>query len=176
MIAWGTRRRSEPSLSDLESIVQGNFLKKLKQPVLETEAAPRHTSNSSMKTTMSEPKRFGRLSARHIDSRPQSHGGPSLPQLNVPRQQVEYPNRDSDDDDEEDGDDERGLDSKIDDNIVPNYEGFKAHVRRLNPNMGPNYNWSVTLQEQFYPSIIVFKRHECVGTSGTLCLLPRMYQ
>jgi hypothetical protein len=51
-----------------------------------------------------------------------------------------------DDDDEEQGDD---GDMKIESDqqsepIVPNYEGFKVHVRRLNPEMDSRYNWLVS--------------------------------
>lgn len=56
-----------------------------------------------------------------------------------------------DQDDDEDEDDEAGDDGdmKIEpeqqsEPIVPNYEGFKAHVRRLNPDMDSRYNWLVS--------------------------------
>jgi hypothetical protein len=61
--------------------------------------------------------------------------------------QPEIPDQDEDEDeDDEPGDD---SDMKIEpeqqsEPIVPNYEGFKAHVRRLNPDMDSSYNWLVS--------------------------------
>ncbi|CAL3964217.1 unnamed protein product [Diplocarpon coronariae] len=56
---------------------------------------------------------------------------------------------DHDAEDEEDAEAADDYDPRIEleqdaDPIVPNYEGFKAHVRRLNPEMDPRHHWLVS--------------------------------
>jgi hypothetical protein len=41
-------------------------------------------------------------------------------------------------------------------NIIPNYEGFKAHVRRLNPEIELKYNWLV--EQNFSPTRNMIQR------------------
>ncbi|KAF4632706.1 hypothetical protein G7Y89_g5414 [Cudoniella acicularis] len=70
-------------------------------------------------------------------------GGPPVPTLASPPVEIEVKQPDVQDNDEDDDeDDEQGDegDMKMEseeqsDPIIPNYEGFKAHVRRLNPDM-----------------------------------------
>jgi hypothetical protein len=85
-------------------------------------------------------------------------GGPPVPNLATPPTPVEPQKRpepqqakvqDDDEDDDEDDDQMDESDMKMEmeqqaDPIVPNYEGFKAHVRRLNPDMDTQYNWLVS--------------------------------
>jgi hypothetical protein len=78
-----------------------------------------------------------------------------------PQPQPEIQDQDDDEDeDEEPGDD---GDMKVESEqqsepIIPNYEGFKAHVRRLNPDMDSRYNWLVSRiahqQEIRYKSLL----------------------
>jgi hypothetical protein len=54
-----------------------------------------------------------------------------------------------DNDDDDDEEDELGDENDVkleeqQDPIIPNYEGFKAHVRRLNPEMDSRHNWLVS--------------------------------
>ncbi len=54
-----------------------------------------------------------------------------------------------DNDEDEDDDDEQVDDNDINETeetepIIPNYEGFKAHVLRLNPEMDPRFKWLVS--------------------------------
>lgn len=66
------------------------------------------------------------------------------PQLQA---QLQHETHDQDDDDEEDDDQADENDIKVESEqepIVPNYEGFKSHVRRLNPDMDSRYNWLVS--------------------------------
>jgi len=56
---------------------------------------------------------------------------------------------DLDDDDEEDDDlgeeDDIKQEEEVEtDPIIANYDGFKAHIRRLNPDMDPKYSWLVS--------------------------------
>jgi len=57
--------------------------------------------------------------------------------------------QDQDEDDEEDDEQADESDMKLESEqqtepIIPNYDGFKAHVRRLNPDMDSRYNWLVS--------------------------------
>jgi hypothetical protein len=254
---WGTRRRSEPSLADWESVADGSFLKKLsisrssgrprkdnlfdqgldrlakftrkrsdaklkrarssqnipeegqtppnpRQNSLGSLAPPSrslsfgrrqtpsvnttiaamagplaavgttHTRSGSVSANITSPKSPGHLGfANRIISRARSksdlsgandkglaglwrgHGGPPVATLGTPQAQPqlevkkpENPKIEIDDDDEDDEDDQAdegdmNVDSEVDP-IVANYEGFKAHVRRLNPDMDPKYSWLVS--------------------------------
>lgn len=85
-------------------------------------------------------------------------GGPPVPTL-APQSSAEpdsaiFNNRhftetvDHDEDDDEDDDQGDEGDMKMEpaqsEPIVPTYEGFKEHVRRLNPDMDPKFNWLVS--------------------------------
>ena len=62
-------------------------------------------------------------------------------------QQAEHPDLDEDEDEDEDQIDEGDMKMESEqevDPIVPNYEGFKAHVLRLNPDMDPRNKWLVS--------------------------------
>ena len=70
------------------------------------------------------------------------HGGPPLPTLATPRSTdvaaPTGPNADLEDDDEDEAMEDRGV--KIDfsvptDPIVPTFDGFRTHVRRINPRL-----------------------------------------
>ena len=68
-------------------------------------------------------------------------------QARLPLQPQAQPDNDQDEDDEEDDEQADEGDIKVEfeqEPIVANYEGFKAHVRRLNPDMEPRYNWLVS--------------------------------
>jgi hypothetical protein len=65
--------------------------------------------------------------------------------------------------------------------ITPNYEGFKAHVRRLNPDMESQHNWLVSriaYQQEFrFKNLLDIKFKHCQAvlsrggcTSGSHCL------
>jgi hypothetical protein len=108
--------------------------------------------------------------------------------------QVQPGVQDQDDDDDEDdeaGDDgDMKIESELQSEpIVPNNEGFKAHVRRLNPDMDPRYNWLVSRiahqQEIRYKSLLDQRvkhsqaimngdcgaGHHCVSLGGNPTLL-----
>jgi hypothetical protein len=87
-----------------------------------------------------------------------AQGGPPVAKLSTGTPQVEARRRSEpqqlemqDDDDPDDDDDDQADegDLKIEseqqtDPIIPNYEGFKAHVLRLNPDMDPRNKWLVS--------------------------------
>ncbi|KAE8447450.1 hypothetical protein EG329_010723 [Mollisiaceae sp. DMI_Dod_QoI] len=132
-----------------------------------------------------------------------NHGGPPVanlahgsnsaqPEAKKPvAPQAELP----DHDDEEEDDDEQidDVDMKVDsdqqaESIVPNYEGFKAHVRRLNPEMESKFNWLVSRiahqQEIRYKNLLDLRvkhlqhvnardcsaGHHCLALGGTITL------
>ncbi|KAI9642359.1 hypothetical protein NHQ30_009163 [Ciborinia camelliae] len=85
-------------------------------------------------------------------------GGPPVPTL-APQSSVEPESAIStirhfqepiDQDEEDEDDDEQGdegdikMESAQSEPILPTYEGFKEHVRRLNPDMNPKFNWLVS--------------------------------
>jgi hypothetical protein len=87
------------------------------------------------------------------------HGGPPIANLAKGTSEVEVkkpvppkpaaPQPEIQDDDDDDEEDELGdeNDVKLEEQqepIIPNYDGFKAHVRRLNPEMDPRFNWLVS--------------------------------
>jgi len=126
-------------------------------------------------------------------------GGPPLPTLASPpieneAKQQESNNKDLDEEDDEDDEQADDGDMKIEsdeqaDPIVPNYEGFKAHVRRLNPDMSPQHNWLVSRiahqQEIRYKNLLDLRvkhsqatgnrncaaGHHCVSLGGNATLL-----
>jgi hypothetical protein len=81
-------------------------------------------------------------------------------------------------DDEVDGQGDMTIADEVP--IVPNYEGVKAHIRRLNPGMDSQYNWLVSRiahqQEIRYKNLLEMRvkhsqaigRRECAA--GPLCL------
>jgi hypothetical protein len=257
---WGTRRRSEPSLADWESVADGSFLKRLSITKSKDEGRPRqnssifdqgldrlanivrkrsdsklkrarstqnipaeaqnmphprnnsqgtlappphtpsfgpkpttnintafaamagplvavgtsHARSGSVSATATSPKSplhlgFARSVIKRARSRSEltSHeraaqtgiaglwrgqGGPPVANLSSPpiETEVKQPelqdhDEDDDDDDEQGDEGEFKIESEQEaDPIVPNYEGFKAHVRRLNPDMDTRYNWLVS--------------------------------
>ena len=248
---WGTRRRSEPSLSEMNAFLDGSFLKKLsiskqKEPernrstgILrlasivrnkkdgsrrkrsrspENAASSRYEAGSSSINKMTAPslnttpavvgtiqKHVGsntpaRASPksptphlgfpRNIMSRARSRselsngdkmaasgivdlwrgqGGPPVPSLTTPPLDVSAPtprvdgyDHDEDDDEDDEQADENDIEIKSEEQlepILPNYEGFKAHVRHLNPNMDlSDCSWLVSRigrqQEARYKSLL----------------------
>ncbi|KAH6671302.1 hypothetical protein B0J14DRAFT_618621 [Halenospora varia] len=124
-------------------------------------------------------------------------GGPPVPTLASPPvdNEVKQPEPQNGSDDEDD-DDEQGDegDMKMEseeqgDPIVPNYDGFKQHVRRLNPQMDTRYNWLVSRiahqQEIRYKNLLDLRvKHQqaianrncgagrhCIASGGTATLL-----
>jgi hypothetical protein len=108
------------------------------------------------------------------------HGGPPVPTLASPpvdvdaRLQPEPQDQDDDDDDEDEQADEADL--KVEgeqDPIVANYEGFKAHVRRLNPTMDPRHNWLVSRiahqQEIRYKNLLDLRVKHSQATGNRSC-------
>jgi hypothetical protein len=72
-------------------------------------------------------------------------GAPETEDRRPERQQHEDRDLDEDDDEDEDQADEGDMDVEIEkDPITPNYEGFKAHVLRLNTDMDPKNKWLVS--------------------------------
>ncbi|TGO22993.1 hypothetical protein BPAE_0148g00230 [Botrytis paeoniae] len=67
-------------------------------------------------------------------------GGPPIPSL---APQVEPESEDDEDDEQGDEGDIR-MEPTQSEPIVPTYEGFKEHVRRLNPDMNPKFSWLVS--------------------------------
>ena len=89
-----------------------------------------------------------------------------------------------DQDDDEDEDDEPGDDGDVkiepeqqSDPIVPNYEGFKAHVRRVNPDMDPRYKWLVSRiahqQEIRYKTLLDLRVKHSQAVSNRSCSAAR---
>ncbi|QSZ32148.1 hypothetical protein DSL72_001718 [Monilinia vaccinii-corymbosi] len=265
---WGTRRRGEPSLKDIQAVADGSFLKKLSikqekkgsgcwhnisnlgqravtrvrsnsnsskrshsasnlqddsmetnskqnnsnnlappprsssfgkskkpMPSLNTAIAamtgtvvavgtsahrPPHTRNSSLsavspkvpllnlpflgpkrsrsKSELSIPEGGPTTSVSAIGELWKRHGGPPVPTL-ASQSSVEHESAISttrylpepvDQDNENEEDDEQGDESDMkmepapSEPIVPTYEGLKEHVRRLNPDMDPKFNWLVS--------------------------------
>ncbi|TAQ84847.1 hypothetical protein B7494_g6839 [Chlorociboria aeruginascens] len=78
-------------------------------------------------------------------------GGPPVPNLASPpvendTKQPENIDQDGSDDEDDEQGDEGDLKMEIPqqlDPIIPTYEGFKSHVRRLNPDMDKTYQWLV---------------------------------
>ncbi|KAN0120314.1 hypothetical protein V8E51_002522 [Hyaloscypha variabilis] len=80
---------------------------------------------------------------------------------------------DVDADDDEDDDFEEEILSPVEaESIIPNYEGFKAHVRQLNPDMDSRHNWLVSRiahqQEIRFKNLLNIKVKHCraVSTQG----------
>lgn len=72
---------------------------------------------------------------------------PAPVEANAQWREPEFEDHDEENEDEDARADE--SDPKMEaqeqaDLIVANYEGFKAHIRRLNPNMDPKYHWLVS--------------------------------
>lgn len=117
-------------------------------------------------------------------------GGPPVPSLTSPPLEFQatqaraevFDHEDDDDDDDEQADD-NDVDIKTEEQsgpILPNYEGFKAHVRRLNPDMDlSECSWLVSRigrqQEARYKALLELRlnhfrstmAHSC--TNGHLC-------
>ena len=84
------------------------------------------------------------------------------------------------DEEDDEVDDQRDMTIADEVPIVPNYEGFKAHIRRLNPGMDSQYNWLVsriahqqeirfkTLLEMRVKHSQAIERRQCAA--GPLCL------
>ncbi|TVY55193.1 hypothetical protein LCER1_G003902 [Lachnellula cervina] len=146
-----------------------------------------HTRSGSVSATATSPRSPNHLGIRSVIKRARSRseltsqekagqigladlwrgqGGPPLPTLASPPMDPDPKQAEAKDlDEDEDDDDEQGddADMKIESDeqanpIVPNYEGFKAHVRRLNADMDPRYNWLVSRiahqQEIRYKSLL----------------------
>ncbi|KAE9380914.1 hypothetical protein N431DRAFT_363028 [Stipitochalara longipes BDJ] len=80
-------------------------------------------------------------------------------------------------DDEEDEDDNWQLFPRDEESIIPNYEGFKAHVRRLNPDMDPRYNWLISRiahqQEIRYKRLLEMRLEHCHAILRKECAAGR---
>ena len=79
-----------------------------------------------------------------------NQGGPPMPTLAAPRKEEPVQAVDLDDEDEEDIVDDHGVKMDLSiksDAIVPTLEGFKSHVRKLNPRLPP-YMFDRIAQEQ----------------------------
>jgi hypothetical protein len=75
---------------------------------------------------------------------PQAQPEVKKPTVQKPKKrQVDLDDDDDDDDDDQEDEGDMRIEAEVDP-IVPNYEGFKAHVRRLNPDMEARYNWLVS--------------------------------
>ena len=125
------------------------------------------------------------------------HGGPPVANLATdhgvevkPRPEVLDAEDDEDDDDElgDEGDMKEASEQDTDP-IQPNYDGFKAHVRQLNPEMDPRYHWLVSRiahqQEIRYKSLLEMRvkhyqviqnghcsaGHHCIALGGSAILL-----
>ncbi|CAG8982621.1 hypothetical protein HYALB_00008113 [Hymenoscyphus albidus] len=275
---WGTRRRSEPSLADLEAVGDGSFLRKLtitkapetgrlrgqgflanlvrkhsdsklkrshssqnitedgtikpasRQNSAGTLAPPPRTSSFGKRQTpsintalaaMAGPlaaigtthARNGSVSAKEASPRSPIHlgwpervitrvrsrsditstqtnsgiaglwrvnGGPPVPTLASPpidteARQADVQDQDDEDDDDDDQVDEGDLKAEGEqaDPIIANYYGFKAHVRRLNPEMEPRYNWLVSRiahqQEIRYKSLLELRVKHSQAISNRSC-------
>jgi hypothetical protein len=92
------------------------------------------------------PRGSGKLSAKPgLAELMSHHGGPPMPTLASPMQERTVAEKRSDEDDEGDEDDDGlsiGEGVKMDfkirvENIIPTFEGFKAHAHQLNPRLGP---------------------------------------
>lgn len=115
---------------------------------------------------------------------------PMEPEVNQPAPQPDIHDQEDDDEDDDEQLDENDIrfDTKQEP-IIPTYEGFKAHVRRLNPDMDPRYNWLVSRiahqQEIRYKNLLELRvkhsqavqarsceagRH-CISLGGTAILL-----
>lgn len=182
MMTQNTRRDTQSSfLTPSRSL---SFGKKQSTPSINTTlaamagplAAVGHSRNGSISAHVTSPRSPAHLGfARGIINRARSksdltiptaglaelwrdNGGPPVATLATPqsqpeaqkpeKRQVEKRQVEMDDDDEDDEDDpgdesDMRVDAEVDP-IVPNYEGFKEHVRRLNPDMDPRYNWLVS--------------------------------
>jgi hypothetical protein len=85
-----------------------------------------------------------------------------------------------DQEEDEDEDDEAGDDGDLKNEpeqdfepIITNYEGFKAHVKRLNPDMDPQYNWLVSRiahqQEVRYKNLLELRVKHLQAISNASC-------
>lgn len=283
---WGTRRRSEPSLADMESIADGSFLKKLSIKPKETERPgsnsifdqgldrianmvrnrsgstihkrgrsaqnigeaqynspgnlaavppPRspkfgrrstpsintavarmagplaavgttHVHSGSVSATQASPKSptpfgFARSMINRARSRSElsqqerpaqsgivgllrGQGGPPVANISSPPMEAEAKQQqgeplDQDEDDDEDDEQADEGDVKIELNqesepIVPNYDGFKAHIRRLNPDMDSTCNWLVSRiarqQEVRYKNLLELRVKHAQAVTAHTCL------
>lgn len=116
-----------------------------------------------------------------------SHGGPPVFRPDTDQKQAE--DRDRDEEEDEEDEDEDSAPMSPPEPIIPNHEGFKAHLRRLNPDMGPEHDWLVSRvahqQEIRYKNLLQSKikhlqtvesRHcpaadQCLALGGTSKLL-----
>ncbi|KAG9237607.1 hypothetical protein BJ875DRAFT_136711 [Amylocarpus encephaloides] len=108
------------------------------------------------------------------------HGGPPVPTLASPpveneTRQPEIQDQDDEDDEEDEQMDEGDIKTEEAqaDPIIPNYDGFKAHVRRLNPDMDPRYNWLVSRiahqQEIRYKNLLDLRVKHSQALSNRAC-------
>jgi len=116
-----------------------------------------------------------------------THGGPPVANLASPpldkeikQQAHEVPDHDDDDDDDDEQLDEGDLKHESEHNaepIIPNYEGFKDHVRRLNPDMHPQYKWLVSRiahqQEIRYKNLLDLRVKHSQATANRNCVAGR---
>ncbi|KAH8753476.1 hypothetical protein BGZ57DRAFT_964852 [Hyaloscypha finlandica] len=73
------------------------------------------------------------------------HGGPPIATLSSGKPSMGSEDEDEDEDENEEVEEIKEVDLSRERNpIVPNYEGFKEHVLRLNPDMDPRNKWLVS--------------------------------
>ncbi|CZR64828.1 uncharacterized protein PAC_14727 [Phialocephala subalpina] len=209
---WGTRRGSQPSLSDIQSEIDGTLLHKIQTSPRKQHPAPesspftysseklaepdtmmkRSRSTSSMNFTkplkLETPIKMersltpeygatlGNSSKLDVSSQAgflelwKTQGGPPVFHPDADQKQPE--DRDRDEEDEDEDEDEDSVPMSHSEPIIPNHEGFKAHLRRLIPDMGPDLDWLVSRiahqQEIRYKNLLQLKiRHLQAVYSGS---------
>ncbi|KAF8862987.1 hypothetical protein BDZ45DRAFT_146289 [Acephala macrosclerotiorum] len=100
---------------------------------------------------------------------------PRVPQMEASPQFFQPPTQ-GQDVDEEDDDDEVDIEEDPDLEqlpLIPTYDGFKAHTRRLNSNMEPRYNWLVSRiahqQEIRYKNLLDLRMKHTQATLNRTC-------
>jgi len=117
-----------------------------------------------------------------------SQGGPPVANLASPplereikHQAHEVQDQDEDDDDDDEPVDEGDMKRESEyqtEPIIANYEGFKQHVRRLNPEMDPRYKWLVSRiahqQEIRYKNLLELRVKHSQATANRSCGAGRL--
>ncbi|KAL2877799.1 hypothetical protein SGCOL_006962 [Colletotrichum sp. CLE4] len=186
---WGTRRRSLPSVIDMdtENVTSGNLLKKLS--ISRGEGGRRPSILKDLRGLVRRP------SASHLLKRSRSTNGENAPKSEAPPPMEKRgppvavlakgnstnvdPDEDDDDEDDlyEDGD-MNAESSKLIQDVSPNFAGFQTHVLRLNPDLASTNNYLVDRiahqQVVRYKSLLNAKvKHLGIGQAcscGSFCL------
>ncbi|KAI9053604.1 hypothetical protein LZ554_002558 [Drepanopeziza brunnea f. sp. 'monogermtubi'] len=127
----------------------GNMITSPKSPVhLGFKSVIRRARSRSELTSQEKNRQTGLVSLWRGQGGPPVLATPPTPaEVKAKRPEPEVNDHEDDNDDEDEPSDEN--DPKMEsghqaDLIVANYEGFKSHVRRLNPDMDPRHNWLVS--------------------------------